>query len=487
MYKITPKSLFAVGTLLATTFACVNETQLQPNNFINSNGARQGVSETGVKFKTGQYIIIASDESLPADLEASIVKANGKVGRTFGKVGIATATSSDPKFADKAARIAGVRSVIRDAEVQWIDPVANQELKAEDIAALSATNPNTNQFFSFQWGHKAISSPAAWAAGFQGEGARVAVLDGGFDLTHPDLAGNIVYSKSFVPGEPAQYGLPDAFSHGTHTAGTVAAIDNNIGVVGVAPKAKLLLIKVLADSGSGSFSWMIQGLLDAVEQQADIASMSLGAYLLRNGKYLDDNGTPADPSDDFVGHDAKSVQELINAITRVVSYATKQGVTVIAAAGNDGINGNKDGSGLTIPGNLPNVISISATGPLGWFANRATDLDRFASYSNYGTPDITFAAPGGDFALFPNANYQYDMVLSTGALKSYYFSAGTSMATPHAAGVAALIVGKNGGRMDPTRVEAALRASADDLGAPGRDPLYGYGRVNAYKAVVNAQ
>ncbi|WP_262712923.1 S8 family serine peptidase [Hymenobacter radiodurans] len=124
-----------------------------------------------------------------------------------------------------------------------------------------------------------------------------------------------------------------------------------------------------------------------------------------------------------------------------------------------------------------------------------------ATYSNYGTSEIDFAAPGGDTAypgneiakIGPITQYVYvfDLVFSTGsnlnpATSSYYWSAGTSMAAPHAAGVAALIVGKNGGQMDPAKVEAALRASADDLGKPGRDPQYGHGRVNAYRAVAPA-
>lgn len=487
MVKQLLKSLLTVGTLSALTFACVHPDSLQP--VVPAGRANARLGEAGVTFHKGQYIIIASGDQLPASLEGEVSKANGKIAHLNTAVGLATATSTDPAFAEKAARIAGVGSVIRDAEAQWIMPGSIQT----DVSALgsptgsSATNPATNSFFRFQWGHQAISAPAAWAAGYQGAGARVAVLDGGFDLNHPDLKDNVVYSRSFVPGESAQYALPDIGSHGTHTAGTVAALDNNIGVIGVAPKAKLLLIKVLRDSGSGAFSWIMQGVIDAVDQKADIISMSLGAYLLRNGKYIDDNGTPDDPSDDFVGHDAKGTQELINALTRVMNYARRHGVTVLAAAGNDALNGNKDGSGINVPANLPNVLSISATGPVNWLANPGTNLDRFASYSNYGTPDVSLAAPGGDFALYPNGNWYFDMILSTGAQGGYYFSAGTSMACPHAAGVAALIVGKNGKPMDPTRVEAALRASADDLGKPGRDPYYGYGRVNAFKAVSSVK
>ena len=499
MRKVTSKALLTVGTLSALLVACVDQKILEPTSQTGSGSARLRAGVPNLTLRRGNFIIITNTETLPAGLSGDVTKANGRVTNMMGTVGIATATSADPNFAAKAARIAGVRSVIPDFEAQFVIPP--KEFTDESmLEQADASNPNNDPLFGLQWGHQAISSPQAWATGYQGAGARVAVLDGGFDLNHPDLKGNIVYSKSFVPGEPAQYGPVGVGSHGTHTAGTVAALDNNIGVVGVAPKASLLLIKVLQDSGSGSFSWILQGVLDAVDQKADIVSMSLGAYLLRNGKYLDDNNT-SDPADDFIGHDAKGTQELIVGLTRVMNYARKQGVTVIAAAGNDAINGNKDGSGMSIPANLPNVISISATAPIGWALNPATNLDLLASYSNFGTPDVTFAAPGGDF-VYPGNElctvagitrpcWVFDMVLSTGNGTSetgnYYWSAGTSMACPHAAGVAALIIGKNGGPMDPARVEAALRASADDLGKPGRDPLYGYGRVNAFKAVSVVQ
>lgn len=499
MHSISSKTLLTVGTLSALLVACVDQKALEPASQAGSGNARSAADAPNLTLRRGNFIIIANTESLPAGLDGEVTKANGRITNAMGAVGIATATSADPNFAAKAARIAGVRSVIPDFEAQFVRP-ARESTDESMMEQAVAANPNNDPLFALQWGHTAISAPQAWAAGYQGGGARVAVLDGGFDLNHPDLAGNIVYSKSFVPGESAQYAPLGVGSHGTHTAGTVAALDNNIGVVGVAPKASLLLIKVLRDSGSGAFSWVLQGVLDAVGQKADIVSMSLGAYLLRNGKYVDDNGT-ANPNDDLAGHDAKGTQELIVGMTRVMNYARKAGVTVIAAAGNDAVDGNKDGSGLSVPANLPNVISISATAPIGWAPNPATSLDILTSYSNFGTPDITFAAPGGDFAYSGSETctvggitrpcWVFDLVLSTGngtsATGNYYWSAGTSMACPHAAGVAALIIGKNGGPMDPARVEAALRASADDLGKTGRDPQYGYGRVNAFKAVSSVQ
>lgn len=498
MLRFSFKTPLITGLVIASVFACVNEQVLPPTG--SNPNARAGAEHSDFTIRRGHYILVAATDKLPTNLATDVAKANGRIGTLMGQVGMATATSEDPNFATKAARIAGIQSVVADVSVQWVKPLTvvdyDENIGAQGINPPTSTN--TNPRFNLQWGHDAINSPEAWQAGYKGVGVRVAVLDTGFDLDHPDLAGNIVYNQSFVPGQGAQF-VGNGFSHGTHTAGTVAALDNNIGVIGVAPSAKLLLIKVLSDAGSGQFSWMLQGILDAVEQDADIISMSLGGYLPRNGKFLDDNGTPGDPSDDFVVSETKAVQELITMMTHVINYAHKQGVTVIASAGNSSIDGNKDQSGITLPGNLPNVVCISATGPMGWAVDPTTNLDRFASYSNYGTPDITLAAPGGDFVLPGNSLctvggltrpcWIFDMVLSTANSPGparYSWAAGTSMAAPHVAGVAALIIGKNGGTMDPVRVEAALKASADDLGAPGRDPYYGQGRVNAYKAVTGS-
>jgi subtilisin family serine protease len=246
---------------------------------------------------------------------------------------------------------------------------------------------------------------------------------------------------------------------------------------------------------------MLEGIVYAADNNADVINLSLGASLPRNGKFLNDNGTPNDPSDDFIESDTKAVQELLVAIGKATHYAAQRGVTIIASAGNDANNGNKDQSLINIPAGSTNVVSISATAPLGWALNRSTDLDRMASYTNYGTSDVDFAAPGGDY-MWPGEEiatigtvrqfvWAMDMVVSTSANSvnpagGYTWSAGTSMAAPHASGVAALIIGKNGGQMDPARVISALRASSDDLGKPGRDPFYGHGRVNAYRAVTQA-
>jgi subtilisin family serine protease len=492
------KFLPLLGLGLLSAFGCTKENPTPTASLdagLSSNAMQQdALAKPGFALRSKQYIIIASGDQLPTNIEAQTTAANGKVTSRLTEAGLAIATSDDPDFAAKAAKISGVRSVVHDFTYQGFEPQPNRAMKAVSDNVNPPSIGDKNPLFPLQWGATAIQAPEAWNTGNQGQGVLVADLDGGFELQHPDLVGNIQSSISFVPGEPAQF-VGAGSSHGTHTAGTIAAVDNNIGVIGIAPKAKLLLVKVLGDGGSGSFSWLIQGIIYATQQRADVINMSLGAALPRNGKYLDDAGN--------VVNDTKATQELLVALSKATSYATKNGVTLIASAGNDANNGNQDKSVVHIPADATGVISISATAPIGWaLAPLTANLDRFASYSNYGTPAVTFAAPGGDFAYPGNeivvfrgvTQYVWalDMVLSTGRVSTvdgvtrggYTWMAGTSMAAPHATGVAALIIGKNGGSMDPTQVEATLRASANDLGKPGRDPYYGYGRVNALRAVA---
>lgn len=507
-YRSTAVCALIMG--LTFSFACGPEDEseaLNPTAPEVAGAANDAAGNPKVKLKANSYIVVAATNSLPASIKDQLKSLNAEINSSMDQVGIVTVTSSDPNFAAKAKNIKGVGSVIRDLEVQWFD--ASEEVVIEFDEATYGNPPfsgDDDYYFDLQWGHDAIDAPEAWNAGARGAGVRVAVLDSGFDLDHDDLAPNIdmAASTNFVPGEQLQYMLTGVGSHGSHTAGTIAAADNGFGIIGVAPEAELILVKVLRDSGSGAFSWIMSGILHAVAQDADVINMSIGATLPRNGKFLDDNGTPDDPSDDFIVNEAKAVQELLNALSRVTSYAKQQGVTLIASAGNEANDGNHDGSQVHIPSGSIGVISISATAPRGWALNPLTaNLDLLASYSNYGTPDVDFAAPGGDylFAYEPGGfqiatiggvsqyAYVFDYVFSAGndnrpGRSSFYWSVGTSMAGPHAAGVAALIIGQNGGDMDPAQVEAVMKASADDLGKPGRDPLYGHGRVNAYKAVT---
>lgn len=439
------------------------------------------------------YMVVGNGNKIGKGLISKIEAEGGTVTRTIPEIGIVVVESDDPDFVSKAARLNGVQDAMHNLKLQWVPKQETHALTSEE-----AQNPPTSNdddfLFDLQWGHDAVDAPEAWNAGYRGAGVRVAVIDGGFDLDHPDLAPNINYelSKNFVPGEVLEYGLNDVFSHGTHVAGTIAAADNAFGTIGIAPEAELVLIKSLDDSGSGAFDWIIAGIVHAANVDADVINMSLGATIPRNCTFqIDEETTIKLPS--------RECAALFNATYAAVTYAYQSGATVIAALGNDATDLNADGSSVEIPGQGPHHLGISATGPFFWAVDPSGFLDYPAVYTNYGTSGVDLAAPGGDyysafFALPPGFEpctvagvtrpcYVFDFVFSTGSLGSWYWSVGTSMAAPHAAGVAALIIGKNGGDMKPAQVISALKQSADDLGKPGVDDFYGHGRVNALRAV----
>ena len=273
------------------------------------------------------------------------------------------------------------------------------------------------------------------------------------------------------------------FSHGNHTAGTIAAGRNGFGTIGIAYGAKLCLVKVLFNIGTGSFEDIVEGIIYAADRNVDIINMSLGGSVVKSGE--------ADV------YTAREAAEFKNFVNRAVAYAHKKGVLVIVSAGNDANDGDKDENLINMPSDTPHAMSVSATAPIGWGVNPTVFLDNPASYTNYGRSVISVAAPGGDFQYLPVNQvcvvagviqfcYVFDFVFSMGGVVGnsayYYWSAGTSMAAPHVAGVAALLVGKHG-KMKPAQLRSLLERGADDLGQPGNDPFYGAGRVNAMKSL----
>ena len=432
----------------------------------------------------GQYIIVmAAKQGIPKNLESAIFEAGGELTNTMPQVGMAVAVSEDPDFLEQASSIPGVLGVIPDLKIDCIEP----PIEPVSIGADAANPPFSGDddfFFDLQWGHDAVDAPEAWEAGYRGAGVRVFVLDTGFDMDHPDLTPNINYSlaTSFVPGESVDYLFNDPWSHGTHTAGTIAAADNGFGTIGIAPEAELVPVKVLSDIlGYGYTSWIINGVLYAADNAADVINMSIGGS--------------GDKS-----YYAPGIQlSFMVPYERALNYAYQNGATVVVSAGNDELDRNTTRDLLILPADAPNVLTISATAPVGWAADPSTDLDVFAStYSNYGKRSIDFAAPGGNY-VYPGNEYctvagvmrpcwVFDFVFSTGSKVDgsvmWYWACGTSMAAPHVSGVAALVIGKNGGEMHPAMVKAILQQSADDLGKPGMDDYYGRGRINAYNAVT---
>jgi subtilisin family serine protease len=370
------------------------------------------------------------------------------------EVGIAIAGFATRE--DAEAMLAYGFDVMPDVEINW--------LPGEDFQATGEHIGLDETFYGFQWHLPAIKADLAWDEGYTGAGARVAIVDSGIWYLHPDLAGNIDFAASatFVPGT---VDFMDDDGHGTHVAGIVAAADNDWGSIGVAPNATLIAVKVLDSTGSGAWSWIIDGIIHAANQDVDVINLSLGNFLKKSGEppYY----TSADAS------------FLINVIRKALHYAKSQGCLVISSAGNDAVDLDHIGNWIKIPAEAGNGVIVSATGPYG-FAFGATDFSRIASYTNYGKSAITVAAPGGDF-MYPGDLWWWDMVFST-TINGWSWMAGTSMATPVVSGVAALIVSKYGS-MQPPQLEHKIVKAADDLGKKGKDKYYGKGFVNAYEAV----
>lgn len=442
-------------------------------------------------FAAESFVVLAN-KKLPAGFEAQVSALGGQVTGFMPEIGVAVVEGQGIRSG--LENLPGIRSVAANPQIRFQQP--RQEAPTLTFAEVFSNPPNSgndDHLYDLQWGHAAIDVAGAWNAGYRGAGVRVAVLDSGIARTHPEFAHNLNQdlSVSFVPGEP-YYTQTGAFNHGTHVAGIIAAGDNGVGVIGVAPEAEIVAVKVLSEfTGSGSFAGIIQGIVYAANIEADVANMSLGASIPRNCTFdvLDDDGNP---TGETVHYPARDCAELFIATGRAAQYATQKGVTLIASAGNSARDLNNDGPLKELPNDVPGVVPVAATAPFAWAYNLEGFLDYPSSYSNYGQSGVDFSAPGGDF-IYPGNEactvkgvtipcWAFDMVLSA-TPTGWTWTAGTSMAAPHAAGVAALIIEKNGGKMKPAQVIAALKQSSDDLGKPGKDEHYGHGRVNAARAV----
>jgi len=306
--------------------------------------------------------------------------------------------------------------------------------------------PN-DPYYGYQWNFHGVDEGGidmepAWDVA-TGDGAIVAVIDTGIRVGS-DLANTkFVQGYDFVndDNDPT-----DDNGHGTHVAGTIAqSTNNNEGVAGVAFNTYLMPVKVLDSRGSGTYDDIVSGIYYAVDNGANIISMSLGGS----------SGSTA--------------------LEDALAYAYSKGVTVIAAAGNDGTN----------------VISYPAAYDAYVIAVGATQYDKtLAPYSNYGT-SLDVVAPGGNTDVDQNGDGYGDGILQqTFTLRGinvnwgYYFYQGTSMATPHVSGVAALVYSL--GVTSPDDIRNILQSTAIDLGDPGWDEYYGYGLINAYAAVQAA-
>lgn len=280
--------------------------------------------------------------------------------------------------------------------------------------------PN-DPYWSSQWGMTKIEAPAAWDITTGSSSVTIAIVDTGVDLFHPDLSGKLVSGYDFVNNDNNPQ---DDHGHGTHVAGIAAARTNNgTGVAGFSWGAKMMPVKVLDDYGNGDYEDVANGVIYAANSGAKIINLSLGGSAYS-----------------WTLKDA-------------VEYAYNLGCVIVAAAGNNN-------SSVSYPARYPEVIAVAAT----------DSNDQRASFSNYG-PEVDVAAPGVSI----RSTYWWGG-------STYGWLSGTSQAGPHVAGLAALIWSVNPG-LNNIQVESIIKQTADDLGAAGRDNYYGFGRINARRAL----
>jgi thermitase len=309
-----------------------------------------------------------------------------------------------------------LESVTRFMQEVRVAGLASYVEPSMKVQALFAPN---DPYWDLQWGPQKIEVDWAWNTTIGNASVLVAVIDTGIDYTHPDLTANYVplgYDWANNDADPM-----DDHGHGTHCAGIIAAtLNNSVGIAGLA-QVRIMTEKVLDSTGNGLPDWLASGIIHAVDQGADIISISLGGY-----------------GDSELVHDA-------------LRYAYSAGVLVIVAAGNNNSNIKP------YPAGYEEVVAVAAT----------DQNDGKAYFSNWGDW-IELAAPGVDI---------YSTIPA-----GYASWSGTSMACPHVTGVAALVIS-----LYPVKtrdwVRLWLRSTADDLGNPGFDVYYGYGRVNARRAV----
>jgi subtilisin family serine protease len=445
------------------------------------------------------YLVLAPQGNSTAKASAKVKEAGGTIVASYGQIGVLVARSTNPDFAS-AASGSGVEAVASTTGLGT--PLDDGDVfETVDAAAVEATgDPTGEPLWSLQWDMPQIDVPEAHAITTGSPSVVVGVLDSGISSTHPDLATQIAKDKSAsclggVVNTAESSWNPTTSSHGTHVAGTIAAAINGVGIAGVAPGVKVASVKVVTDAGFIYPEAAVCGFVWAAEH---------GMQITNNSYFID-------PWEFNCRNDPRQ-RPVWQAVQRALRYAQNKGVLTIASSGNSNVDlqhkfidagSPNDGSAppetreinaacLDLPAEAPGVVTVSAVGTM--------QLKSY--YSSYGQGVVDVTAPGGDTRQpNPTVSTIANAVLST-VVGGWGYSQGTSMASPHAAGVAALALSAHPG-MPPAALAAFLERTAVPLPCPEgvydprptlpqfraectggtRNGFYGAGEVNAFNAV----
>jgi len=466
--------LKVLGLALAVVVSACSEDPVEPT------GARSPTANAAVQAAGVTRSIVEFNGQLRKDFRAQVAALGGTVNFVAEGAGFAGVSGLSASAVATLGRSPGIAAIYDDITLQ-VDAVQRGSAVAAEVSGASPTNPAAALLFpSLQWNMRAISAPAAWAAGNLGSpNVTAAILDSGIDYDDFDMNGLVDLSRSvsFVPSDdailaalfPTRNPIDDLGGHGTLVASQVSS--NALVFAGVSSRTRLMGIKVLGFTGSGSLGGILAGLIWAADHGADVANMSID---VPGGVDKAGNGL-------FVG-----------IVNRVLNYAQRKGMVVVVAAGNDAIDMDGDGRNFTVFCEAPHVICVSATGPTSGtpFQGPWGNVDAPADYSNIGRQSITVAAPGGTGFGFVSALCARHFLQVVNNAPTFpcisgmfiLGGAGTSASAPHVTGLVAQLIAKYGkGR--PSQIKQLLINGVDDLGAPGRDLFYGYGRVNVLKAL----
>lgn len=364
-----------------------------------------------------------SARAVPGEI---IVKLRSSRGPGLGRFGLTQTrpvTGTDAVVVQTDGDVAQtIRKLQADANVLYAEP--NYIVRVSDRNTGDAPN---DPDYRKQYAPAKIQAPAAWQLSKGDPGVTIAIVDTGIDANHPDLKAKVAPGFDIIDNDTDPH---DGEGHGTHCAGiAAAAVNNGVGIAGIAPLNRVFSVRVLDDQGSGTIADVAAGIVKAADMGAKVISLSLGG-----------------------GESAKVLEE-------AVAYAQKKDALLVAAMGNDG------GPVKSYPAVLPGVLAVGST----------DKADRRSSFSNFGAW-ISVSAPGSNiWSTLPT----YGSELGT----NYGDLSGTSMATPAVAGLAALVRSQFPA-LTAAQTKARIEATADDLGAKGFDPQFGHGRINALKALT---